>query len=101
MVATYSGRLCLNLVSLSPSQELWALGPNLYTFWQFSNPLIQLGKSCSWLFFFSTTTYSAHVFEGHPFIVEAGVSVGGKDVKQVGFSTDTRGRQCLDPKLLD
>lgn len=28
--------------------------------------------------------YSAQVFEGHPFIVEAGVSVGGKDVKQVG-----------------
>ena len=27
--------------------------------------------------------YSAHIFEGHPFIVEAGVSVGGKDVKQV------------------
>ena len=27
---------------------------------------------------------SAQVFEGHPFIVEAGVSVGGKDVKQVG-----------------
>lgn len=27
--------------------------------------------------------YSAQVFEGHPFIVEAGVSVGGKDVKQV------------------
>lgn len=26
---------------------------------------------------------SAQVFEGHPFIVEAGVSVGGKDVKQV------------------
>lgn len=30
--------------------------------------------------------YSARVFEGHPFIVEAGVSVGGKDVKQVGDS---------------
>lgn len=28
---------------------------------------------------------SAQVFEGHPFIVEAGVSVGGKDVKQVKF----------------
>lgn len=27
--------------------------------------------------------YSAQVFEGHPFIVEAGVSLGGKDVKQV------------------
>jgi len=25
---------------------------------------------------------SPHVFEGHPFIVEAGVSLGGKDVKQ-------------------
>lgn len=30
--------------------------------------------------------FSAQVFEGHPFIVEAGVSVGGKDVKQVGAS---------------
>ena len=30
-----------------------------------------------------TMTCSAQVFEGHPFIVEAGVSVGGKDVKQV------------------
>lgn len=29
------------------------------------------------------TAYSAQVFEGHPFVVEAGVSVGGKDVKQV------------------
>lgn len=28
--------------------------------------------------------FSAQVFEGHPFIVEAGVSVGGRDVKQVG-----------------
>lgn len=35
-----------------------------------------------WLFSF-TVAYSAQVFEGHPFIVEAGVSVGGKDVKQV------------------
>lgn len=26
---------------------------------------------------------SAQVFEGHPFLIEAGVSVGGKDVKQV------------------
>ena len=26
---------------------------------------------------------SAQVFEGHPFIVEAGVSLGGKDVKPV------------------
>ena len=26
--------------------------------------------------------FSAQVFEGHPFIVEAGVSVGGRDVKQ-------------------
>ena len=26
---------------------------------------------------------SAQVFEGHPFLVEAGVSIGGKDVKQV------------------
>lgn len=25
------------------------------------------------------------MFEGHPFIVEAGVSVGGKDVKQVRY----------------
>lgn len=32
---------------------------------------------------FVTMLYSAQVFEGHPFIVEAGVSVGGKDVKQV------------------
>lgn len=30
-------------------------------------------------------TCSAQVFEGHPFIVEAGVSLGGKDVKQVSF----------------
>lgn len=30
----------------------------------------------------ATYSGSAHVFEGHPFIVEAGVSVGGKDVKQ-------------------
>lgn len=30
---------------------------------------------------------SAQVFEGHPFIVEAGVSVGGKDVKQVSISS--------------
>lgn len=29
--------------------------------------------------------YSPQVFEGHPFIVEAGISLGGKDVKQVGF----------------
>lgn len=27
--------------------------------------------------------YSAQVFEGHPFLVEAGVSIGGKDVKHV------------------
>lgn len=26
---------------------------------------------------------SAQVFEGHPFMVEAGVSLGGKDVKHV------------------
>jgi DNA topoisomerase VI subunit B len=32
-----------------------------------------------------TTSHSAQVFEGHPFIVEAGISVGGKDVKQVKF----------------
>ncbi|XP_038700235.1 DNA topoisomerase 6 subunit B-like isoform X2 [Tripterygium wilfordii] len=30
----------------------------------------------------ATYSGSAHVFEGHPFIVEAGLSVGGKDVKQ-------------------
>uniref|UniRef100_A0A2N9HG37 DNA topoisomerase 6 subunit B n=1 Tax=Fagus sylvatica TaxID=28930 RepID=A0A2N9HG37_FAGSY len=30
----------------------------------------------------ATYSGSAHIFEGHPFIVEAGVSVGGKDVKQ-------------------
>nr|XP_016496554.1 PREDICTED: DNA topoisomerase 6 subunit B-like [Nicotiana tabacum] len=30
----------------------------------------------------ATFSGSAQVFEGHPFIVEAGVSVGGKDVKQ-------------------
>ncbi|KAH0998012.1 hypothetical protein GBA52_021876 [Prunus armeniaca] len=30
----------------------------------------------------ATYSGSARVFEGHPFIVEAGVSVGGKDVKQ-------------------
>ncbi|KAJ3693410.1 hypothetical protein LUZ60_008890 [Juncus effusus] len=30
----------------------------------------------------ATYSGSAHVFEGHPFIVEAGVSLGGKDVKQ-------------------
>ncbi|RFS87924.1 hypothetical protein CH426_26410, partial [Klebsiella aerogenes] len=29
----------------------------------------------------ATFSGSAQVFEGHPFIVEAGVSVGGKDVK--------------------
>jgi Topoisomerase VI B subunit, transducer len=27
--------------------------------------------------------FSPQVFEGHPFMVEAGVSLGGKDVKQV------------------
>jgi hypothetical protein len=27
--------------------------------------------------------FSPQVFEGHPFMVEAGVSIGGKDVKQV------------------
>jgi len=31
--------------------------------------------------------HSAQVFEGHPFIVEAGVSVGGKNVKQVSFNS--------------
>ncbi|KAL9256415.1 DNA topoisomerase 6 subunit B-like protein [Drosera capensis] len=31
----------------------------------------------------ATYSGSAQVFEGHPFIVEAGVSVGGKDVKRV------------------
>ncbi|KAJ8528998.1 hypothetical protein K7X08_035833 [Anisodus acutangulus] len=31
----------------------------------------------------ATFSGSAQVFEGHPFIVEVGVSVGGKDVKQV------------------
>lgn len=41
---------------------------------------------CLNVFFFTSTKYSAQVFEGHPFIVEAGVSVGGKDVKQVGHS---------------
>ncbi|XP_021593188.1 DNA topoisomerase 6 subunit B isoform X2 [Manihot esculenta] len=30
----------------------------------------------------ATYSSSAQVFEGHPFLVEAGVSVGGKDVKQ-------------------
>ncbi|GAB2276977.1 DNA topoisomerase 6 subunit B [Dionaea muscipula] len=30
----------------------------------------------------ATYSGSAQIFEGHPFIVEAGVSVGGKDVKQ-------------------
>ncbi|XP_021642103.2 DNA topoisomerase 6 subunit B isoform X3 [Hevea brasiliensis] len=30
----------------------------------------------------ATYSGSAQVFEGHPFVVEAGVSVGGKDVKQ-------------------
>lgn len=28
------------------------------------------------------------MFEGHPFIVEAGLSLGGKDVKQVSFLCD-------------
>jgi DNA topoisomerase VI subunit B len=27
--------------------------------------------------------FSPQVFEGHPFIVEAGISIGGKDVKHV------------------
>lgn len=36
--------------------------------------------------FVTTIICSAQVFEGHPFIVEAGVSVGGKDVKQVSVS---------------
>lgn len=31
---------------------------------------------------------SAQVFEGHPFIVEAGLSLGGKDVKQVSSLSD-------------
>ncbi|CAO2832918.1 unnamed protein product [Amaranthus hypochondriacus] len=31
----------------------------------------------------ATYSGSAQVFEGHPFLVEAGVSIGGKDVKQV------------------
>ncbi|KAL6956403.1 DNA topoisomerase 6 subunit B [Sarracenia purpurea var. burkii] len=31
----------------------------------------------------ATYSGSAQVFEGHPFIVEAGVSIGGKDVKQL------------------
>uniref|UniRef100_R7W3Y6 DNA topoisomerase 6 subunit B n=1 Tax=Aegilops tauschii TaxID=37682 RepID=R7W3Y6_AEGTA len=30
----------------------------------------------------ATPLFSPQVFEGHPFIVEAGVSIGGKDVKQ-------------------
>ncbi|CAL5200102.1 unnamed protein product [Lathyrus oleraceus] len=30
----------------------------------------------------ATYSGSAQVFEGHPFIVEAGISIGGKDVKQ-------------------
>ncbi|CAD6225524.1 unnamed protein product [Miscanthus lutarioriparius] len=30
----------------------------------------------------ATHASSAQVFEGHPFIVEAGISIGGKDVKQ-------------------
>lgn len=34
----------------------------------------------------SMSNCSAQVFEGHPFIVEAGVSLGGKDVKQVSSS---------------
>lgn len=33
--------------------------------------------------YFLSPIHSAQVFEGHPFIVEAGVSLGGKDVKQV------------------
>lgn len=53
------------------------------------------------VFLYITTTCSAQVFEGHPFIVEAGVSVGGNDVKQVGFfllilEVDI---QCLGTKL--
>ncbi|CAI8611036.1 unnamed protein product [Vicia faba] len=31
----------------------------------------------------ATYSGSAQVFEGHPFIVEAGISIGGKDVKQI------------------
>ena len=42
---------------------------------------------CSLIFFFAckcdVSLLPLHAFESHPFIVEAGVSVGGKDVKQV------------------
>ena len=31
----------------------------------------------------SCISFSPQVFEGHPFIVEAGVSIGGRDVKPV------------------
>lgn len=43
-------------------------------------------KKFDFLIVMFMTAYSAQVFEGHPFIVEAGVSLGGKDVKQVCLS---------------
>lgn len=68
MVATYSGRLYLM------STVIWII---YFIFLIIHLNEVGRGLSCS-LFL-----YSAQVFEGHPFIVEAGVSLGGKDVKQV------------------
>lgn len=50
---------------------------------------------------YTTFSCSAQVFEGHPFIVETGVSVGGKDVKQVSSFLFTVGiplfmRHCIN-----
>lgn len=64
MVATYSGRLQLLAAFLNLQYFCWLLRY----------------KSESWMV---GLQLSAQVFEGHPFLVEAGVSVGGKDVKQV------------------
>lgn len=71
MVATYSGRLC--------SEFCFARFISYYS--------VEANQNVKWLLekrpLCATVLCSAQVFEGHPFIVEAGVSLGGKDVKQV------------------
>lgn len=37
-------------------------------------------------------SFSAQVFEGHPFMIEAGLSLGGKDVKQVSSCVPSAGK---------
>lgn len=92
MVATYAGRLDFLLV--------WNAWSNYCILWENffethlylsaflvdyrCNILFHISnKSFAFYFIASLLCFSPQIFEGHPFIVEAGISLGGKDVKQV------------------